>query len=402
MASSVLPVLSIGTVDAAQDPERNPALFCEVCEVLCDTQLQLEKHQEGQKHRRKSDIHRVFVEARKNFWDEGLKQIASDVWTCIHCKAQVQGKTPVLQHIEAVKHKKNRSVSVGGDMQVGKGQKNARTPPRVAKASMSPRGGPAAAAMKQLNGDFLPNADEKGIGRGLQKSSAVHGAVGDQQRLSSGPFSPPRKGKTADRRELGSQSMHTSVGVSTSDGAWSGWHRADGRVVFDMPPTFDPLRCPASSCISPIRLASPNQNVLFVDKPTARPAPAVSPRRRSGSMNRPGSQSKQSTPSKHDVKSLSCNLCHVKCNSVETLGCHVASAKHKRRQALFESPQPGNETVGTPNKGRVNKVFFNCEVCNVSCSGLENFESHLRGKPHSKRVRSTSAQGKSPDSGVKQ
>ena len=394
-----LSVLSVPAVETPVSPAKDPALFCDVCEVLCDTHLQLEKHQEGQKHRRKSDIHRVFVEARNKFADEGLKQIATDVWTCLHCKAQVQGKTPVLQHIEAVKHKKNRNAATALEVHGGKPQKNVRTPPRAPKGTLSPRSGPAAVAMMQLNGDVLPSMDSRSIGRALQLSGAVHGAVGDKQRPSEPPFSPAGKNRTVDSMNAAPQSVHTPVDTPTRDGSWSGWHRTDGRIVFELPPTFDPLRCPASSCVSPIRFASPSRSALFGEDIPGRPLPTVSPHRRSTSANRPNNHSKQSTPTKQDVNNLSCVLCHVNCNSVDTLSCHVASAKHKRRQALFEASQPTNEGAGTPSKNMVNRVFFKCDVCNVSCSGLENFESHLRGKLHSKRVRATASHAKTADNG---
>lgn len=102
-------------------------------------------------------------------------------------------------------------------------------------------------------------------------------------------------------------------------------------------------------------------------------------------------QQKEESGSKRGrVPQFVCDVCNIKCNSQDNLDMHFASIKHKKKIALVATPTSVISTAGstiTPSVKQASDHY--CNVCNVTCSGSENFAAHLRGKPHAKKLRAS-------------
>lgn len=130
-------------------------------------------------------------------------------------------------------------------------------------------------------------------------------------------------------------------------------------------------------------------------------------------------------PGEGGKKEYSCSVCRVSCTSQENLNAHLTSTKHKKKVALLENGGAGPSTAGSPDKGNGiaavampselgaaptagavpgsmmragemgstlgNPSSLHCDVCNINCCGPQNFEAHLKGKMHAKKVRQAAA-----------
>lgn len=367
---------------------KNPALFCDVCEVPCDTPVQLEKHRGGQKHRKKSEIHRAFVEASKRFEEEGLTQIAVNMWNCVHCSTRVQGKTPVMQHLEAVKHRKHRDAAAGKAWNNSKSRKRTRPTTPVATSPGS-GGGAAGAAKNGMKNELAAAQSNAAVGKAdgppsMQNPAVNPGVMGDKHPRGSLLSLLQVAEATSAASDVASQSLLRSLPSPL---------RGSSVINNNTPPTMDPLRSPASSMslASPSQLLSPDQSVPSTSSGLSSPLkttvkiPALKNAKPNQGVH---------LPTAKPIKDFSCVTCNISCNSMDSLNAHLASAKHRRKQALLEAaqsaPGPASSQQQVPAESSLH-----CVVCNVFCCGIENFEAHLRGKPHAKRVRLVASQAKS-------
>ena len=62
------------------------------------------------------------------------------------------------------------------------------------------------------------------------------------------------------------------------------------------------------------------------------------------------------------------------CLSVQNFQAHLVGKSHKKKVTLASSTQPA--VPGT--------VHYRCEVCEVVCTGRDNLEAHLQGAKHKK------------------
>lgn len=63
---------------------------------------------------------------------------------------------------------------------------------------------------------------------------------------------------------------------------------------------------------------------------------------------------------------------------------HLEGQKHKKKEAAMKS---GGQT-GTSNGSRGAQTQLRCELCDVSCTGVDAYAAHIRGSKHQK-VRTT-------------
>lgn len=120
-----------------------------------------------------------------------------------------------------------------------------------------------------------------------------------------------------------------------------------------------------------------------------------------------------------NVNEFQCVICNVRCNSTDTYNSHLGSAKHKRKmmfQACTQTstavapvpaaPLHSNRAVSLPSASAAPQPpacipadsKFSCDVCLISCCGADNFQAHLRGKQHAKRLRANAAVEQAADS----
>ena len=59
---------------------------------------------------------------------------------------------------------------------------------------------------------------------------------------------------------------------------------------------------------------------------------------------------------------------------------HLEGQKHKKKEAALKS---GGQT-GTSNGPRGVQTQLRCELCDVSCTGVDAYAAHIRGAKHQK------------------
>ena len=67
-------------------------------------------------------------------------------------------------------------------------------------------------------------------------------------------------------------------------------------------------------------------------------------------------------------------MCSPVCLSVQNFQAHLVGKSHKKKVSMTSSVQPA--PPGT--------VHYRCEVCEVVCTGKDNLEAHLQGAKHKK------------------
>lgn len=108
-------------------------------------------------------------------------------------------------------------------------------------------------------------------------------------------------------------------------------------------------------------------------------------------------------PAKHvpAVVQLYCNLCKITCAGQQCYDAHVIGQKHKKKKLQ----QDGLKELSKELESMGNKLApssshneLNCPLCNVTCTGVDAYRSHINGKNHQKVARLHKELGKTvPD-----
>lgn len=113
--------------------------------------------------------------------------------------------------------------------------------------------------------------------------------------------------------------------------------------------------------------------------------------------NSPPRKKKKCTTSTED---FSCQICNVTCNGSEPMREHMRSAKHMRRTAEAAQGQRNKSAGALATRANVpssssgsQSTAFLCNVCNVPCSGADNYRAHIAGKAHKRRLTTTQREG---------
>lgn len=393
-SSSPLATLSPNLLGDGKVGVANPSLFCSLCLVQCDTAPQLEKHWNGQKHLRKVDIHLAFTEASKTFEAEGIKQLAPTSWTCAYCKTEVTGKTPILQHLDAVKHKKNR---IAAAAKTPRGKKRTRPLTPAGSSSRSPSdSADAGAARNKTMDDEVTISTSRFVERDHELPPVpVPPANADPNPHKDPPNELLSILQAAEATPSASNSVSPSVCISPPFPS-----RGDA-IGEKSTTTEDPLCSPASNmnAATPEQQISRSESVLSTNSDaTSTPNPTLKiPSPKNGKRNQSSPRNHRSPRNRRNQRKspasklktlVSCVLCNVRCNSMESLTDHLASTKHKQKQRLQEQAGSVNGSAGS-NAQSVPVKKLHCEVCNISCCGPDNYNSHMQGKPHAKRLRAS-------------
>ncbi|XP_047662218.1 zinc finger RNA-binding protein 2 isoform X5 [Tachysurus fulvidraco] len=83
-----------------------------------------------------------------------------------------------------------------------------------------------------------------------------------------------------------------------------------------------------------------------------------------------------------------CDICKISCAGLQTYREHLEGQKHKKKEAL----QKGSSQVinGIHNV----QTQLHCELCDVSCTGADAYKAHIRGTKHLKVVKLHTKLGK--------
>ncbi|XP_060737967.1 zinc finger RNA-binding protein isoform X2 [Tachysurus vachellii] len=83
-----------------------------------------------------------------------------------------------------------------------------------------------------------------------------------------------------------------------------------------------------------------------------------------------------------------CDICKISCAGLQTYQEHLEGQKHKKKEAL----QKGSSQVinGIHNV----QTQLHCELCDVSCTGADAYKAHIRGTKHLKVVKLHTKLGK--------
>lgn len=82
------------------------AFICDICDVRCDTQEQLDCHLVGQKHRKRAENHSAFQQLALSFPRHGISEQGPGVWVCSLCRVTLDAPNAVRQHLDSVKHRR--------------------------------------------------------------------------------------------------------------------------------------------------------------------------------------------------------------------------------------------------------------------------------------------------------
>lgn len=434
-AFSPLEAVSPGSSADGKAPVTNPSLYCSLCSVQCGSDEQLDNHWGGAKHRRKVEAHLAFVEAKKTFEEEGIKEVTPISWRCSYCDAELSGKAAVLQHLITGKHKKNkqpplqemqplkkRSVvsSLLNNSPITKtnvASKKAsivsiatRTPDRVSPTVTAP-----AAKQTSSSSTWDTLSEKRGVPltilRAAQEISNKRASI--VQRTTP---TPPKKDNDGKDECPSPAKSSESFGFSMSE--------ASKCAVF-MPKV--------QQAVSPMNIKSsrkqPRQNDMVLSptkyaSPTFDPTAILAkPKQRNAIMRkREDKEPKQTAPSADDKMQVSpipnmrafvsCVLCDEYFDSIDALSAHLTSPEHIQKQTVQgreraekqkeffskvlgtgsakQRPSTLNAAAGEKTGPGATRSLY-CPICNVSCNSVDNLESHLRGKLHAKRVRHAEA-----------
>lgn len=98
-----------------------------------------------------------------------------------------------------------------------------------------------------------------------------------------------------------------------------------------------------------------------------------------------------------------CDLCRVQCSGKESYLQHLAGARHRKTISTSNSNESasagdlliaessGNDaSIVNPVEQDVTKSqSLNCDLCRVTCSGMESYQQHLAGARHSKAIKAS-------------
>ena len=73
-----------------------------------------------------------------------------------------------------------------------------------------------------------------------------------------------------------------------------------------------------------------------------------------------------------------CNICQISCSGPESYKQHIESNKHKKKVAP-EAAINGGQTTSSSGT-------FKCSICNIECSGEQNFKQHENSDKHKKKL----------------
>ncbi|KAK3561951.1 hypothetical protein QTP86_019083 [Hemibagrus guttatus] len=83
-----------------------------------------------------------------------------------------------------------------------------------------------------------------------------------------------------------------------------------------------------------------------------------------------------------------CDICKISCAGLQTYHEHLEGQKHKKKEAL----QKGSSQV--TNGPHNVQIQLRCELCDVSCTGADAYKAHIRGAKHLKVVKLHTKLGK--------
>lgn len=415
----------------------NPSLFCSLCMVQCDTGAQLETHWNGQKHRRKLDIHCAFAEAAKTFKEEGLRRLAVNSWTCVYCQTEITGKTQVLQHLDASKHNKQKmgsasaktprnnkrcrpptpSTSPSTSADIGSfGQKRDEKVPRSANGSVEIRKGLPPRQTAIIKSD--DRADEKPPREPLSilevaeaTSKATRGPIAGvcapppsiRKRIASTendskketsrhliPQLPSDMADSLDTNETTKGREGPCLGVKALESASSAKDPPLPDHAASQPELSSSQHMTAANEASQGILVTISNSAHKERRTAATPVlsiPMPNDKKRNQHVQGNGTSSRhREFPTAKPKTLVSCVLCNVCCNSVESLRAHLASTRHVRKQGAQEHGESLRSSTTTKvQREQVKNIY--CEVCKISCCGTGNYQLHLNGKLHAKRLR---------------
>ncbi|CAH1428303.1 unnamed protein product [Lactuca virosa] len=79
---------------------------------------------------------------------------------------------------------------------------------------------------------------------------------------------------------------------------------------------------------------------------------------------------------------IQCQLCKISCSSIEVFNTHMSGKKHLKK--LKESGQIPDPSLTLINSQQGKPVW--CELCGISCDTYDVFKTHLSGKKHKKNL----------------
>ncbi|CAL8254402.1 unnamed protein product [Merluccius merluccius] len=86
-----------------------------------------------------------------------------------------------------------------------------------------------------------------------------------------------------------------------------------------------------------------------------------------------------------------CDICKISCAGPQTYKEHLEGQKHKKKEAALKS---GGQTGASSNGPRGVQTQLRCELCDVSCTGVDAYAAHIRGAKHQKVVKLHTKLGK--------
>eukprot|EP00873_Tetraselmis_striata_P045965 jgi/Tetstr1/466229/TSEL_010786.t1 len=91
-----------------------------------------------------------------------------------------------------------------------------------------------------------------------------------------------------------------------------------------------------------------------------------------------------------------CNLCDITATSLDHLEAHYRGVKHQKRLALVAMKSGGeaNAIMADTDDGKpiCPGAAFHCTVCEITCSSLENLQTHCKGRKHMRRLMASQQQ----------
>ncbi|CDF37585.1 unnamed protein product [Chondrus crispus] len=166
--------------------------------------------------------------------------------------------------------------------------------------------------------------------------------------------------------------------------------------------------------LSPTKYASPTFHpTAILAKPKQRNAIMGKRQDQEPKDTAPSADDKMQTPPIPNMRAfVSCVLCDEYFDSIDALSTHLTSPEHIQKQTVQgreraekqkeffgkvlgtgsakQRPSTLNEAAGEKTGPSATRSLH-CPICNVSCTSVDNLESHLRGKLHAKRVRHAEA-----------
>ncbi|XP_077463229.1 zinc finger RNA-binding protein [Stigmatopora argus] len=85
-----------------------------------------------------------------------------------------------------------------------------------------------------------------------------------------------------------------------------------------------------------------------------------------------------------------CEICKISCAGLQTYFEHLEGRKHKKKEAALKN----GSQMGTCNGTKGVQTYLRCELCDVSCIGVDSYTSHIRGSKHQRVLKLHTKLGK--------